>query len=227
MLIAFIRTIILYTIVVIAMRIMGKRQIGEMQPFELVIAILIADLAAVPMQNAGIPLLNGIIPIFTLILAQVALSYLTLKNEFARSIVCGTPTVLIENGKILEQAMENTRCNLNDLLEQLRLNNVPNINDVEFAILETCGRISVIPKSQTRPLTPEDLKVPTSYEGLPITLIIDGKINYKNLRKTNIEPDWLKNYFKQNGVTNLKQVFFASLDSKGKIFYQLKNSRQV
>lgn len=224
MLISFIRTVILYTIIVIAMRIMGKRQIGEMQPFELVIAILIADLAAVPMQNAGIPLLNGITPIFTLILAQLTLSYLTLKSEKVRSIVCGTPRILIENGKILEKEMRISRCNLNDLLEQLRLNNISNVNDVEFAILETCGQISVIPKSQKRALTPEDLSLTTPYEGLPVTLVMDGKVNYKNLKKTNLDAYWLKNYFREIGVKDIKSVFIASLDSNGKIFYQLKDS---
>jgi uncharacterized membrane protein YcaP (DUF421 family) len=224
LLISFIRTVILYTIIVIAMRIMGKRQIGEMQPFELVIAILIADLAAVPMQNAGIPLLNGITPIFTLILAQLTLSYLTLKSEKVRSIVCGTPRILIENGKILEKEMRISRCNLNDLLEQLRLNNISNVNDVEFAILETCGQISVIPKSQKRALTPEDLSLTTPYEGLPVTLVMDGKVNYKNLKKTNLDAYWLKNYFREIGVKDIKSVFIASLDSNGKIFYQLKDS---
>jgi len=181
-----------------------------------------ADLAAVPMGNVGIPLLSGIIPILTLLLAQLVLSYLTLKSEKARSIICGMPTVLIENGKIIESALKKTRCNLNDLLEQLRLHNITDVSDVEFAILETCGQISVIPKSQKRALTPEDMKVPTAYEGLPITLIMDGKINYKNLAKTDLSSDWLINYFKKKGVENIKEVFFASLDSKGKIFYQLK-----
>lgn len=226
MLVIFARTLILFSIVVITMRIMGKRQIGELQPFELAVAILISELAAVPMQDTGIPLVNGIIPILTLLITQMSLSFISLKSTKARGIICGRPSILISNGKIQEKELRKEMYTLNDLLEQLRINNIPNIADVEFAILETNGQLSVIPKSQKRPVIAEDLNIPTNYEGLPIDLIVDGAINEENLIKFNLSHEWLKEQFNKLGVDNLKEVLFASLDSQGKIYWQLKSSER-
>lgn len=226
MLVIFARTLILFSIVVITMRIMGKRQIGELQPFELAVAILISELAAVPMQDTGIPLVNGIIPILTLLITQMSLSFISLKSTKARGIICGRPSILISNGKIQEKELRKEMYTLNDLLEQLRINNIPNIADVEFAILETNGQLSVIPKSQKRPVIAEDLNIPTNYEGLPIDLIVDGAKNEENLIKFNLSHEWLKEQFNKLGVDNLKEVLFASLDSQGKIYWQLKSSER-
>jgi uncharacterized membrane protein YcaP (DUF421 family) len=221
-LVVFIRTLILYAIVVVVMRIMGKRQIGQLQPFELVVAIMISELAAVPMQNTGIPLINGIIPIITLLLAQIAMSFINLKSTKARAIVCGKPSILIENGKIFEQHLQKEMYTLNDLLEQLRSKDISNIADVEYAILETNGQLSVIPKSQKRPLTPEDLNIPTKYEGLPLDLIIDGKIMKNNLAKASLDETWLKNQLLKFGVKNIDDVLFCSLDNQGSLYFQEK-----
>lgn len=204
------------------MRIMGKRQIGQLQPFELVIAILIADLAAVPMQNTGIPLINGIVPIITLLLAQVSISFITLKSEKARAIICGTPNIVIENGKIREDELKRMRFDLNDLIEQLRSKNVYNISDVEFAIMETTGHLSVIVKSQKRPVTPEDMQLETQYEGIPLTLILDGRINHKNLSLAKLNVSWLMEQISLFGYDRIEQIFFASLDTQGKLFLQAK-----
>jgi uncharacterized membrane protein YcaP (DUF421 family) len=179
-LVAFVRTLILYIIVIVVMRMMGKRQIGQLQPFELVVAIMISELAAVPMQDTRIPLINGIVPILTLLLAQIALSFISLKSTKARALICGKPSILINNGRINESVLRNEMYTLNDLLEQLRSKDVANIADVEFAILETNGQLSVIPKSQKRPVTPKDLNIPTNYEGLPLDLIIDGDVIHNN-----------------------------------------------
>jgi uncharacterized membrane protein YcaP (DUF421 family) len=221
-LVVFARTLILYAVVVIVMRIMGKRQIGQLQPFELVIAIMISELAAVPMQNTGIPLVNGIIPILTLLVAQIAMSFISLKSTKARGIICGRPSILIQNGKINEEEFRKEMYTINDLLEQLRIKNVQNIADVEFAVLETNGQLSVIPKSQKRPVSPEDLNIPTKYEGLPIALIIDGEINYENLTKANLDVNWLQTELSKFSINNLKDVLFASLDSNGNLYYQEK-----
>ncbi|OPZ75748.1 MAG: hypothetical protein BWY80_00012 [Firmicutes bacterium ADurb.Bin456] len=222
MLLGIFRTIVLFVVVVVGLRLMGKKQIGQLQPYELVIVIMLSALAAIPMENTGVPLLSGLFPIITLLLAEVVLSYISLKSERARGIICGTPSVLIENGKIVEQELKRIRYNINDLLEQLRTKNMPNIADVEFAILETSGELSVIPKSQKRPLVPADLKVDTSYEGLPMTLVIDGYVFNQNLQKMNLSMDWLKSELKKFGVVHFKEVLFASLDSDGNLFYQLK-----
>jgi len=207
------------------MRLMGKRQIGQLQPFELVVAILISDLASVPMQDTAIPLINGIIPILTLLIAQITLSLISMLSVKARSIICGTPSILIENGKINENNLRKEMYTLNDLLEQLRNSNVYNIADVEFAILETNGQLSIIPKSQKRPVNPEDLKIPTKYEGLPLDLIIDGRVMIKNLQKANLDIEWLKNELSKFGINDLNDVFFASLDTNGNLYYQEKGSQ--
>jgi uncharacterized membrane protein YcaP (DUF421 family) len=165
---------------------MGKHQIGQLQPYELVITILISELAAVPMQDTDIPLINGIIPILTLLLIQITLSLLSLKSAKARRIICGGPSILIENGKIQQPELTKLRYNIIDLLEQLRLKDIPNIADVEYAILETSGKLSVIPKSQKRPVNPEDLKITTLYEGLPISLIIDGNLQRNHMKKSRL-----------------------------------------
>jgi uncharacterized membrane protein YcaP (DUF421 family) len=223
MLIGIIRTLILFTVVVIGLRLMGKRQISQLQPYELVIVIMLSALAAIPMENTGVPLLSGLLPILTLLVAQVVLSTIALKSERARGIICGTPSVLIENGKIVEKELARLRYNINDLLEQLRAKNMPNIADVEFAILETSGDLSVIPKSQKRPLVPADINVFTTYEGLPVTLVIDGYVFVKNLNKVNLSVEWLQSELQPFGIHSLKDVLFASLDTEGKLFYQLKS----
>jgi len=225
MLVVLIRTIILYAIVVIVMRVMGKRQIGQLQPFELAVAIMISELAAVPMQNTGIPLISGIIPIATLLIAQIALSYISLRSTKARALICGRPSILIENGRINEASLRKELYTLNDLLEQLRIKDTANIADVEFAILETNGQLSIIPKSQKRPITPEDIQMPTKYEGLPLDIIVDGEINTNNLKKAGLDENWLDTELKKRGVHQPKDVFFASLDTNGDLFYHLKHKK--
>lgn len=222
MLLALLRTLILYLIVLIVMRIMGKRQIGQLQPFELVIMVMLAGLAVIPMENTGVPLTNGLVPILTLLAAEYIASFLSLKSEEVRKILCGKPSILINRGKIVEQELQRLRINLNDLLEQLRIKNMPNISEVEFAILETSGSLSIIPKSQKRPLTPNDLNIPTNYEGLPITLILDGKVNHENLRIAHLSIEWLKEQISENGYSNFKEILFAALDTSGNIFIQEK-----
>lgn len=225
MLIVFIRALLLYITVVVVMRIMGKRQIGQLQPFELVIAVLIAELAGIPMEDTNIPLVNGIVAILTLLVSQIFLSYITLKNNKARRIVCGTPSVLIENGRIVEEELRKLRYNINDLIEQLRLKNFPNIADVEFAILETDGQLSVIPKSDKRPVVTGDLHIQAEYEGLPVTLVVDGHILDENLKKLKLNKDWLFQQLQGMGYSSPSEVLVANIDSNGKMFVQGKQGR--
>ncbi|MCL6590732.1 MAG: DUF421 domain-containing protein [Firmicutes bacterium] len=222
MLILPIRAAILYLVVVLIVRIMGKHQIGQLQPYELVITIMISELAAVPMQDPDIPLINGIIPILTLLLIQISLSFLSLKSDFARRIICGGPSILIENGKINERELARIRYNVSDLLEQLRLKDFFNIADVEYAILETSGKLSVIPKSQKRPATPEDLQLPTEYEGLPVPLIVDGVLLRHNLQRIHQDQAWLEEELRKSGFTSPREVLLASLDTSGKLYFQGK-----
>ncbi len=225
MLILPVRTIILYLLVVLIIRIMGKHQIGQLQPFELVITIMISELAAVPMQDTDIPLLHGVIPILTLLFIQISLSILSLKSEKARKIICGGPSILIEKGKINQDELTRLRYNITDLLEQLRLKNMPNIADVEYAILETSGKLSIIPKSLKRPVNPEDLDLDIPYEGLPITLIVDGVLKETNLSRLNLTQEWLRYELNKNGLQDWKQVFLASIDSSGRLYLQPKSKK--
>jgi len=224
-LIIFARAVILFLIVMIVIRVMGKRQIGELQPYELVLAIMIAELAAVPMENREIPLLHGIIPILTLLLLQVGITFVSLKNDKLRGIITGSPSILIENGKIIESELKKLRYNLSDLLEQMRLKNFHNIADVEYAILETSGQLSIIPKSQKRPVIPEDLNIPTPYEGLTLPVIMDGNIKLDNLQKLNLDVVWLNAELNKFNISSTKEVLLASLDTKGELFIQKKSTK--
>ncbi|MBC9783682.1 DUF421 domain-containing protein [Heliobacterium chlorum] len=216
------RVLVIYLSVLVIMRVMGKREIGKLSPVDLVVAIMIAELAAIPMEDPEIPLHHGLIPIGILVLAEVTFSYIALKSPRARDLLNGSPTVIIENGKILEGEMRRTRYNLNDLMAQLREKNVPNIHDIEFAVLETSGKLSVIPKSQKRPLTPEDLHIPTEYEGLPAPLILDGKVDYRNLRAIKQDEEWLLKELEKMGIKAVDEVFFAAIDTKGNFFVSKK-----
>jgi uncharacterized membrane protein YcaP (DUF421 family) len=221
----FIRTLILYVLVVLVMRLMGKRQMGELQPFELVITIMISELAAVPMQNTGVPLINGIIPILTLLFLQTLITFGSLKSDFVKRLVCGSPTILIAKGRILEDALRKTQYSLNDLMEQLRIKGFFNIHDIEYAILETDGDISVIPKSQKRYVTPADLGIPTKYEGIPISVIVDGKIKEESLKYANLTLEQVLTEIKKRGVDNIRDVFFACIDPEGNWFVQKKEGK--
>jgi len=226
MLLVIIRTLILYAATVLLLRVMGKRQIGQLQPYELVVIIMISELAAIPMQNTGIPLVSGLIPIFILVAAQVALSLISLYSEKARGAICGKPSIVIANSRIVEEELKRLRYNLNDLLEQLRLKDVPDISEVEYAILETSGQLSVILKSEKRPLMPQDLNISPDYEDLPTTLIIDGRVIDENLTRIGRDINWLQKELKSLKVTSTRDVFFASLDAHGQLYYQLKSSAQ-
>lgn len=218
--VVFVRTIVLYIVVVAVMRIMGKRQIGELQPFELVIAIMLSELAAVPMQDTGIPLIYGLIPILTLMFLEIFISFITLKSRWLRKIVCGTASVVIEHGRLREEELRKQRFNLDDLMEELRISGYLNISDIEYAIMETSGKISVIPKSDNTPVTRQDLNIQKPDEELPISLILDGKLNSYNLKFINHDTSWLMNKLKENNIDKIENAFIALLDSNGNFFAQ-------
>lgn len=225
MFIVMIRTVILYIVVVLTMRLMGKRQIGELEPFELVIAIMISELASLPMQDLRIPLIHGIIPIITLLILQSIITILELKSEKASAIITGIPSIIIRKGKIDIKELRNQRLSFNDLIEELRLNGYYNISDIEYAILETSGQLSIIPKSAATPVTREDLQIVSDEEKLPITLILDGKINKKNLKLANKDLNWLNLQLRANNIKSTDKVFIAILDSMGNFYCQSKDEK--
>jgi uncharacterized membrane protein YcaP (DUF421 family) len=203
---------------------MGKREVGQLSAFDLVVAIMIAELAAVPMENIDMPLHEGLIPVFTLVALQVLFAYLSIKSHTIRGIVDGGPSIIIANGKVLEKEIRKMRYNMSDLLGQLREKDVPNIADVQFAVLETSGELSVVLKGDKRPVTVADLGLPTKYEGLPTPLIFDGHIHFKNLRGLHLDEEWLLKELRSHGVERVKDVLFASLDTDGNLYVSEKEA---
>ncbi|MDD2569305.1 MAG: DUF421 domain-containing protein [Clostridia bacterium] len=222
MLLLVIRTIILYIITMIAMKAMGKRQLGQLQPFELVVILVISDLATLSMQNSGVPIVNSIIPIATITVLQISIAIINLKSEKARRFVCGTPSVILKNGEILEGEMRKLRMNVNDLLEQMRAKGFFDISEIEYAVMETNGQLSIMPRAEKRPLQPDDLNLDLDYERPAITLILDGKVNEKHLQEAGLDLNWLKKALAKHNIKNTDKVFFASIDAKGHLFCQLK-----
>ena len=221
MLVTFIRSIVLYILVLIVMRLMGKREIGQLQPFELAISIMIADLASIPMSDNGIPISNGIIPILGLLVMHLVISMINMKSMKSRAILCGKPTILIYRGRIDEKALKKERFTLNELQERLRGNNIVNIGDVEYAILETSGQVTVIQKPNKRTTTPEDFNIMPEYEGIPYDLVVDGKIMKENLKQIQKEEDWLRKQVAKFHI-NIEDALIVTYDGKGQIFCQEK-----
>lgn len=224
MLVTFFRAILLYTIVLIVMRLMGKREIGQLQPFELAISIMIADLASIPMTDTGVPISNGIIPILGLLVMHLLISVINLKSIKAREIICGKPRILIYRGRIDEKALKKERFTINELEERLRGNNVVNLGDVEFAILETSGNITVIQKPEKRNTIPEDFNIVPDYEGISYDLVVDGKIMDKNLKKLGKNYQWLKNQVAKFNIRP-EEALVVTIDGKGQIFCQEKEKK--
>ena len=222
MIITFIRSIILYIIVLVVMRLMGKREIGQLQPFELAISIMIADLASLPMSDSGIPITNGIIPILGLLVMHLIISIINMKSIKGRGIICGKPSILIYRGRIDEKVLKKERFTINELEERLRGNNIVNIGDVEYAILETNGQVTVIQKPDKRNTIPADFNIQPEYEGIPYDLVIDGKIMYDNLKQIGKNYEWLR---KQVNKFNIKpeEALLVTLDGKGQMFCQSKS----
>ena len=196
MFVVFLRTTILYILVVITMRLMGKRQVAELQPYELVIAIMISDLASLPMQDQRLPLLLGIIPIVTLLFLKTLLNLISLKFKCTRKLIDGEPCILIYDGKINYNALKQQQLDLDELFEQLRISNYYNIDEIQYAILENNGQ-------------------------LPQIIIADGKINKNTINNMNKDEDWLMSILKNHNITHPKEVFIAMFDTKGEFKYQL------
>jgi len=216
------KTFLLYLVVVISMRLMGKRQIGQLQPFEFAVAVMISELAALPLTGDDRKVHHALIPIAVLVACQLFISFIPIRGVRIRGYICGKPAILIRNGRMLEKNMRKEMCTINELLEQLRFHSIQNISDVEYAVMETNGQLSVVLKSQKRPVTPEDLKIDTKYEGYTIDLIIDGRLMSGTLKRMNIDRQWLDQQLREKGISDYKMVFYASVDTAGNLFVQKK-----
>ena len=209
-----IRTIILYLAVTLAIRLMGKRQIGDMQPNELVVTLLISEIAAIPLQDSDQPVIIGVIAIFVLVFLEIVISILSLKSFFIRKLLNGKSVVIIKNGVIDQRAMRDVRMTVVDLIELLRNKDVFKISDVAFAVLEVNGNLSVLLKKDAQTVTINDMNLKKSNESLPLPVISDGKIVYESLNSLDKKPEYLHKLLKTN-QTSAKQVFLMTLDRNG------------
>lgn len=221
--IMMLRTLFLYFVILFVYRIMGKREIGKLSVFDFVVSFMIADIAVFAIEDPEMPLITGLGPIAVLALTQIGISYLTLKNRKLREILDGKPSIIIEKGKINEKEMRRQRYNFDDLLTQLREKNITNIADVEFAYLETSGKLSVIKKPEKESITPETIGIKVDNGGIPVPVIIDGEVIDENLEKLGKNRLWLKQRLKVYGTTDFQKVIFASVDEKGHMFVDLRD----
>ncbi len=219
MITAFVRTVILYILIMLGLRLMGKRQIGELEPSELVLTMMLSDLATVPMQDFGIPLLSGVIPIFTLLALSLLLSQLSLQSLRFRALVCGTPAILIQNGHLLQDVMRKNRYTLDELLEELREQGFSGIADVKYAVLENSGQLSILPWTRCQPPTAQQLGlIADDQTVLPVVLINDGRILKEHLKACGLDDRWLSAQLQKEQLTSPKEVFLLTLDESGHVF---------
>lgn len=216
------KSLFFYVVLVVVMRFMGKREIASLSPLDLVVTIMIADAAIIAIEEDRFPIWVGLIPVATIAGAEITLSYLMLKNMRIRAWVAGKPSVVVAHGRIAENELRGMRYNLDELLSQLRQCNIHNIADVEFAILEPTGNLSVIPKSDKRPAQPSDLGLSPPPDGLPVNLIVDGVVDDEMLEELKKDYRWLSQQLSNQGIKRPEDVFLCSLDAQGKLFIQTK-----
>ena len=216
MITALLRTVILYFLIMTGLRLMGKRQIGELEPSELVLTMMISDLATVPMQDFGIPLLAGVIPILTLLSLSMLLSQLSLLSLRFRELMCGTPSILIRNGKLQQDAMRKNRYTLDELLEQLRGQGYVSVDEVRWAVLENSGQLSILPWARQRPPTAEELGLTPEEDELPFILINYGRIVRRNLARSGRNEAWLQKELRRTGHS-AGEIFLLTVDGSGKV----------
>lgn len=224
MFILIIRTIILYTYLILIMRVMGKRQIGELEPVDFVVSLMISELATLPMSDNRIPLIYAIVPITTLVFLQVLTSFMELKSERFRIILNGKPSIVIKDGLVNVEELRQLRYNLADLLAELRQQGFFNIMEIHYAILETDGSLSVVPYTPYEPPTRQDLKINVEDEPIPMPVILDGVINFENLKALGKDKYWLNKKLNHNNIKSHKEVLIGIVySSKHKFYYQLKS----
>ena len=221
MILSYFRTLFLYLVLIFAVRLMGKRQIGEMEPAEFVVTMLVANLAAIPMQDGAIPLYSGLVPILTVLGMELVLSGLILRSVRLRQLLCGKPVILIDNGKILQENLKSARINLDELTGQLRAKDVLDIRTVQFAILETSGDLSVFPYPKEKPASAKDAGVQATGQHLPVTVVEDGYLSRENLERAKKDEKWLEKVLSQHNC-GIQDTFLLTVDESGQVVWLVK-----
>ena len=221
MIVSYVRTLVLYSLLILVIRLMGKRQIGQMEASEFVVTMLVANLASIPMQDAAIPLYSGLVPILVVLGMELTLSGLILRSVVIRRFFCGKPIILIDKGKILMDNLRRTRVTLDELTGHLRQKDVLDIQTVEFAILETDGSLSVFPYPKERPATAKEAGIQADKQYLPITIIEDGYLSKENLRKAGKDETWLEGILQKNHARQ-KDALLLTVDQMGHVVFLRK-----
>ena len=221
LLISYLRAAFLYLVLILSVRMMGKRQIGQMEASEFVVTMLVANLASIPMQDAAIPLYSGLFPILVVLGLELTLSGLILRSVMIRRFFCGKPVILIDNGKILMENLRRTRVTLDELTGHLRQKDVLDIQSVQYAILETDGSLSVFPFPGERPATAKEAGIKAKMQYLPITIVEDGFLSEENLQKANKDEDWLADIL-QNNRASLRDTLLLTVDCHNHVVFLRK-----
>ena len=225
MILSYFRTILLYLVLIFVIRMMGKRQIGQMEASEFVVTMLVANLAAIPMQDSGIPLYSGLVPILTVLGVELVLSCLIMKSVIFRRFLCGKPVILIENGKILQENLRRTRVTLDELTGHLREKDVLDIGSVQYAILETDGNLSVFPFPKERPASAKEAGITVKPQSLPITLIEDGYVSAENLALSGKDEHWLEKTLREHQASR-QETFLLTVDKRNRVVFIRKEATQ-
>lgn len=220
MAILFIRTVLLYLLLLLLMKAMGKRQLGQLQPIELVAVLVISEMASLAMQSSATPMLYSLTPLITITLLQILLSMINLKSEKVRAAVCGRPEIVIEKGHLKEDIMRKLRLNLNDIQELCRNKGYFDLTQVEYAIMETNGSLSVMPRVENRPLEVGDMLPDPPQEQLSLLLILDGHVNQQTLHALGYNELWLQKQLRKMQVSNPAEIFVDGIDETGSFFAQ-------
>lgn len=225
MILSYLRTVILYLVLILAIRMMGKRQIGQMEPSEFVVTMLVANLASIPMQDGGIPLFSGLVPIITVLGLELVLSYLSLRSIRLRKLLCGKPVILIENGNILQGNLRKTRITLDELTGHLREKDVLDLQSVQYAILETNGNLSVFPYPKERPATAKEAGIAAGKQYVPLTVVSDGVLMKENLQKTGKDIRWVNKVLSQRNA-DIKSTWLLTVDGADHIVFYPKEEKK-
>lgn len=227
MLTIILRSIIIYLIVLFVFRIMGKRQLGQMQPFELVLTLIIADLATIPMAEISVPVLHGIVPLFTLVILHFLLTLLTRLSTTLSAVVSGKPVILINPRGIDYKAMKKLSISIDDIFEAMRGLGYFSLEQVEYAIMETNGKISILPKAELAPATNQSVGAQVEKAVIPINIISEGKVLKENLALANVDEAFVEKFLKTNiGKAKIKDVLVMTLDDNGAVYLQLKQGQK-
>jgi uncharacterized membrane protein YcaP (DUF421 family) len=216
--ISYVRTAIIYAVLILVIRLMGKRQVGQMEPEEFVVTMLLANLASLPMEDEGVPILAGVVPIFTILSMELVLSGLSLRSIRLRRFLCGKPVILIENGRVLQNNLLRTRISQDELCSQLRMKDVMDITTVQYAILETNGSVSVFPFPRFCPASAQDAGIQAQKQALPVTIISDGKLLEPNLILSGKDKPWLQKTLRQYAAT-IPTTWYLAIDQLDRVIF--------